>query len=71
MDDAEPPVSHPSELSVTVRLTGSMLARKHRALRAHASQTRALEDLVGPARYREWWSTESFVSAERVRLESA
>jgi LmbE family N-acetylglucosaminyl deacetylase len=71
MDDAEPPVTHPSELSVTVRLTGSMLARKHRALRAHASQTRALEDLVGTARYREWWSTESFVSAARVRLESA
>ena len=71
MDDAEPPVTHPSELSVTVRLSGSMLASKHRALRAHASQTLALEDLVGPARYREWWSTESFVSAERVRLESA
>lgn len=71
MDDAEPPVTHPSELSVTVRLSGSMLASKYRALRAHASQTRALEDLVGPARYREWWSTESFVSAERVRLESA
>jgi LmbE family N-acetylglucosaminyl deacetylase len=70
-DDAEPPVTHPSERPVTVRLTDSLLARKHRALRAHASQTRALEDLVGPARYREWWSTESFVAAERVAVECA
>jgi LmbE family N-acetylglucosaminyl deacetylase len=65
-DDAEPPVTHASDLSVNVRLSGAMLARKHRALRAHASQTRALEDLVGPARYRDWWSTESFVAAECV-----
>jgi LmbE family N-acetylglucosaminyl deacetylase len=72
MDDAvPPPVTHTSELSVNVRLTGSLLARKHRALRAHASQTRALEDLVGPARYREWWATESFVSADRVCVECA
>ena len=71
MDDAEPPVTRPSDLSVTVRLTGSMLARKHRALRAHATQTRALEDLVGPARYRDWWSTESFVPAERALVAGA
>jgi hypothetical protein len=48
-----------------------MLARKHRALRAHATQTRALEDLVGPARYRDWWSTESFVPAERALVAGA
>lgn len=71
MDDAVPPVTDSSELSVNVRLTGSMLEGKHRALRAHASQTRALEDLVGPARYREWWSTESFVAADRVVVECA
>jgi hypothetical protein len=50
-------------LAATVRLTGPLLQRKHRALQAHASQTRALEDLVGSDRYREWWSTESFVAA--------
>jgi len=58
-----PPVTDPSELSAEVRLSGRRLDRKHRALRAHASQTRALEELVGPRRYRDWWSTESFVAA--------
>jgi LmbE family N-acetylglucosaminyl deacetylase len=58
-----PPVTAAAHLAATVRLTGSLLDRKHRALRAHASQTRALEDLVGTARYRHWWSTETFVAA--------
>jgi LmbE family N-acetylglucosaminyl deacetylase len=65
--DTTPPVTYAGDLAAAVRLTGSMLARKHRALRAHASQTRALEDLVGPARYRDWWSSETFVAADRVR----
>jgi LmbE family N-acetylglucosaminyl deacetylase len=64
MDDDAPPVTHAAELSASVRLTGSLLTRKHRALRAHASQTRGLENLVGSARYRSWWSAESFVAAE-------
>ena len=46
-----------------MHLSGASLARKHRALRAHASQTRALEDLVGSATYRRWWSSEYFVAA--------
>jgi LmbE family N-acetylglucosaminyl deacetylase len=58
-----PPVTPDAELSAHVRLSGPLLARKHLALRAHASQTRALEDLVGSETYREWWSTESFVAA--------
>ena len=58
-----PPVTPRAELAAMVRLSGSLLDRKHRALRAHASQTRVLEDLVGVARYREWWSTETFVAA--------
>ena len=60
----EPPNTHPDDLAAEVRLSGRLLARKHKALRAHASQTRPLEDLVGPERYRDWWSTESFVAAE-------
>ena len=60
---AAPPVTPEAELSAQVRLSGALLARKHRALRAHASQTRALEDLVGADTYREWWSAESFVAA--------
>jgi LmbE family N-acetylglucosaminyl deacetylase len=58
-----PPVTPTGDLAAAVRLSGSLLTRKHRALRAHASQTKALEDMVGPARYRQWWSTESFVAA--------
>jgi LmbE family N-acetylglucosaminyl deacetylase len=60
---AAPPVTPDADLSAQVRLSGPLLARKHRALRAHASQTRVLEDLVGSETYREWWSTESFVAA--------
>jgi len=60
---AEPPVTRSSELAAHVRLSGRHLARKHRALRAHASQTRTLEDLVGSETYRRWWSHEYFVAA--------
>ena len=60
---ATPPVTPDAELSAQVRMSGRLLARKHRALRAHASQTRVLEDLVGSEIYREWWSAESFVAA--------
>ena len=58
-----PPVTAAADLALQVRLSGSRLARKHRALRAHRSQTRPLEDLVGAETYRRWWSTESFVAA--------
>lgn len=60
---ATPPVTADADLSAQVRMSGALLDRKHRALRAHASQTRGLEDLVGSETYREWWSTESFVAA--------
>lgn len=59
-----PPVTPRAELAAEVRLTGRLLSRKHRALRAHASQTRPLETLVGADRYRAWWAVESFVAAE-------
>jgi LmbE family N-acetylglucosaminyl deacetylase len=58
-----PPTTPDADLSAQVRMSGALLDRKHRALRAHASQTRALEDMVGSETYREWWSTESFVAA--------
>jgi LmbE family N-acetylglucosaminyl deacetylase len=64
-----PPVTPASELSATVRLSGPLLHRKHRALRAHASQTRELEELVGPDRYRQWWATESFAAASGAPVE--
>jgi LmbE family N-acetylglucosaminyl deacetylase len=58
-----PPATPLAELAAQVQLSGPRLARKHRALQAHASQTRALEELVGSATYRSWWSVESFVGA--------
>ena len=57
-----PPVTPHSELAAEIRCTGSLLDTKYRALRAHASQTRMLEDLVGTEQFRRWWATESFVA---------
>jgi LmbE family N-acetylglucosaminyl deacetylase len=54
-----------SELAAHVECTGDLMNAKYRALRAHTSQTRGLEALVGSDVYREWWSTESFVAAPR------
>jgi LmbE family N-acetylglucosaminyl deacetylase len=62
-EGSRPPSTRAPELAAHVHLSGRMLARKHRALRAHASQTRALESLVGARRYRNWWAEESFVAA--------
>ena len=45
-------------------LTDDLLDRKVAALAAHASQTRPLIELLGPATYREWWRTESFRRAD-------
>ena len=61
-----PPVTPVTDLAAHVVCSGDLLDVKHRALRAHASQTRALETLVGTEAYRSWWSTESFVAAERA-----
>jgi len=61
-DGSRPPATSRSDLAAHLHLTGRRLAQKHRALRAHASQTSALEDLVGAAVYRRWWAEESFVA---------
>jgi LmbE family N-acetylglucosaminyl deacetylase len=63
---SQPPVTPVPDLAAQLVCSGGLLDRKHRALRAHASQTRALEELVGAETYRSWWSTESFVAAERA-----
>ena len=64
-EGSAPPRTPLSELSASIRLTGAALSRKHRALRAHASQTRPLETLVGSNIYRDWSAAESFVAATR------
>jgi LmbE family N-acetylglucosaminyl deacetylase len=64
-EGSRPPSTPRSRLAAQVHLTGTELMQKHRALRAHGSQTRALETHVGADRYRDWWAEESFVAAVR------
>jgi LmbE family N-acetylglucosaminyl deacetylase len=64
-EGATPPLTPRNELAAEVRCTGSLLDRKYLALRAHASQTRPLEDLMGTEQFRRWWATESFVASDR------
>jgi LmbE family N-acetylglucosaminyl deacetylase len=65
-EGSDPPSTPRQDLAAHLVCTGTLLDLKHRALRAHRSQTRLLEDLVGPETYRRWWSTESFVAADRA-----
>jgi LmbE family N-acetylglucosaminyl deacetylase len=62
-EGSSPPVTRRSRLAAHIRAVDDVLVLKHRALRAHASQTRPLEDLVGSDVYRRWWARESFVAA--------
>jgi LmbE family N-acetylglucosaminyl deacetylase len=55
-----------SALAAELRLTPAEVDRKIVALRAQASQTGGLLAAVGEERFRQWWSTESFVAAESV-----
>ena len=63
-DQPELPCTEVSELARHTRLPKSLLDRKMAALRAHASQTQPLIELVGDATYREWWRAESFRKAD-------
>jgi LmbE family N-acetylglucosaminyl deacetylase len=53
-------------LAAHLRLDPETLDRKMVALRAQATQTEALIAALGERRVRDWWSTETFVSAESV-----
>ncbi len=64
-DDVEPPVTPEDALAAQIVCAGELGQLKQEALRAHASQTRPLEDLVGTETYRSWWAVESFVAADR------
>ncbi len=59
-DQPEPPCTTAADLARSTRLPDDLLDLKVTALAAHASQTRPLIELLGPAIYREWWRTESF-----------
>jgi LmbE family N-acetylglucosaminyl deacetylase len=62
-DIDQPPCADPADLVHAVELHGARLDQKVAALSAHASQTAPLVALLGPATYRQWWSTEAFVDA--------
>ena len=59
-DQPEPPLTATADLARSTTLPDDLLDLKIAALEAHTSQTRPLIELVGTARYREWWRTESF-----------
>jgi LmbE family N-acetylglucosaminyl deacetylase len=62
-DGFEPPVTLASELAATVRCDDGLLDLKHQVLRAHASQTAVLEEMLGTEVFRQWWAAEYFVAA--------
>ena len=62
---SSPPSDHSSDLAYAVHCEGELLDRKFAALTAHRTQTSSLIELLGPDRYRQWWSRESFVDATR------
>ena len=59
-DQPDPPCTEPDDVARSTVLTDEVLDLKVAALRAHASQTTALIEMLGDATYREWWRTESF-----------
>jgi LmbE family N-acetylglucosaminyl deacetylase len=65
IDQSAPPSVPAAGLRQLVQLDGPRLDAKVAALRAHHSQTAALEGLVGADAFRAWWSTEAFVAAPR------
>ncbi len=67
-ENAVPPVTAHSDLAAQIHLADELLTTKYRALRAHTSQTRQLEALIGTEDYRQWWATESFVAASRPEV---
>jgi LmbE family N-acetylglucosaminyl deacetylase len=60
---SRPPVTPYADLAARVECKGPLLEAKYSALRAHASQTDPLVELVGEQRFRRWWAEEAFVAA--------
>jgi LmbE family N-acetylglucosaminyl deacetylase len=65
MEGATPPSDEQSDLAFAVHCDERTLSRKFAALQAHSSQTTELIRVLGPEKYRRWWSTETFVDASR------
>lgn len=65
--DHPAPYTSPERAALVIECDGELLDRKVGALRAHASQTTPLVELVGADTYRRWWSTEAFVAVGHPR----
>jgi LmbE family N-acetylglucosaminyl deacetylase len=63
MPGARPPSTPLDRLAFTVDCDEDLLDSKLVALRAHASQTAPLVDMLGVEQYRQWWAMESFAAA--------
>jgi len=70
MDGGPPEPVDPDDVVHVQACTGALLDRKYAALVAHTSQTAGLIARVGEERYRQWWSTESFVSARSAAAQA-
>lgn len=60
---SRPPATSYADLAARVECEGPLLEAKYSALRAHASQTDPLVELMGEHRFRRWWAEEAFVAA--------
>ena len=58
-----PPVTAASDLALHLVCDPDLLDLKQQVLRAHASQTAVLEEMLGTEVFRDWWSAEFFVAA--------
>lgn len=65
MEGATPPSDEASGLTFAVHCDERTLSRKFAALQAHSSQTTELIRILGPERYRRWWSKEYFIDSSR------
>jgi LmbE family N-acetylglucosaminyl deacetylase len=70
-DAGPPPPVRPHDLGARVVCDDALLDQKLVALRAHASQTLPIIDLVGEDAFRRWWEVETFVDAHRVARPAA
>jgi len=60
---AGPPRTSEADLALAIDLSSCYVDQKMTALRAQATQTAALLELVGEDTYRRWWARECFVDA--------
>jgi LmbE family N-acetylglucosaminyl deacetylase len=66
-----PPRTDESDLAFAITLSSSQLDQKMTALRAQATQTAAVIELVGEDSYRNWVAREYFVDARRPSAHTA